>query len=321
MDIQKISLDAIRTRKVGILGYGNQGHAHALNLRDSGVPVVVGAREGQGRERARADGFVPVSLAEAAHEADVVMFLLPDQVIPALYGELLEVLKRGGKRIGFSHGFALTFGRMEILKQCEYFLVSPKGAGAVLRKAFSDGKGLPGVYALGPNATEETRQICLSYAKAVGLAYSCLIETTVREETVTDLFGEQVVLCGGIPRLMEMAFDTLVEKGMSRQMAFFECCYEARLILELWMRFGPHGMTQKISPTAFFGGLTRGQRIVPEETRREMGKIFDEISSGEFAREWMQEVQAGTPRLKEESARLSQLGVEEIYEGLASKIS
>lgn len=272
---------------VAILGYGNQGRAHALNLRDSGVTVTVGARPGKGFDQAVEDGFSPVAFETAVDAAPVVVFLLPDQIIPGVYGALHS--KLSGKSIGFAHGFALHFGFVERLPDTEYFLVGPKGAGAILREKYLNGEGLPGVYVGG--------DLAKVYACAIGLRD--LVPTTFQEETECDLFGEQVVLCGGIFELMQQAYEVLVEKGHSPEMAFLECCFEARLITQLWMDNGPKGVTQRISPTAFYGGLTRGKRLVTPETRREMEKIFDEIRDGSFAKEWMREAEAGMPKLVE----------------------
>lgn len=306
MDLTKLSLAPLHGRTVAILGYGNQGRAHALNLRDSQVNVLVGARPGKGSDKAKADGFSPVTPEEAASRGDIVMFLLPDQIIPRVYSAVEETLNAGAKVIGFAHGFALHFGFLEIQPRCQYFLVGPKGAGAVLRDRFAAGGGLPGVFALGPNADQSTRSVALAYAKGIGVGGTFLLETTVGEETECDLFGEQAVLCGGLMELMKHASETLIKHGHSPEMAFFETCYEVQTIIELWLKHGPKGMGEAISPTAYFGGKTRGPRLIDQRTRDEMEKIFQEIRTGAFAKEWMKEVEAGAPRLKtwhEEDAR------------------
>lgn len=318
MDLQKISLDPLTSRRVAVLGYGNQGRAQALNLRDSGVEVRVGARPGKGAEQARRDGFEPLSPEEAVSLAEVVVFLLPDQIIPGVYAALGGRLD--GKIIGFSHGFCLHFGFLEIRPGARYFLVGPKGAGALLRKRFEEGKGLPGVYALGPNADEPTRAVALAYARAIGVATSILLETTVAEETECDLFGEQAVLCGGILELMERAFQTLVKNGHSPEMAFFECCFEAAMITELWMRHGPRGLADAISPTAFYGGKTRGRRLITGDTQKVLDEMFAEVRSGAFAKEWMEEVAKGAPRLKQWKQDLAASALQKTYDSLKPRL-
>lgn len=308
----------LQGKTVAILGYGNQGRAQALNLRDSGVNVVIGARPGRGATQAETDGFTPIPFSDAVMISQVVCFLLPDQVISEVFKSLQPALK--GKHVGFSHGFAYVFGDVPKDPEIGYFLAGPKGAGALLRQEYLAGPGLPGVFAV-ESKLAETREIALAYCKAVGIANRCLIETSFREETECDLFGEQVVLCGGIPRMMEMAFDTLVANGHSPEMAFFECCYEARLILELWMKNGPGGLSKRISPTAFYGGLERAKDILPEESsKKEFQKIFDSIRSGAFAKELMKEASDGFPVSKAEQSRLSQTLLEETYQKLKDKI-
>ncbi len=272
----------VKSKKVGIVGYGNQGRAHALNLRDSGIEVHVATRS---TEKASADGFQVESYEAVAQTCDILMFLLPDSVIPQVYQQLSPILNSRKTTIGFAHGFTYHFKWIEKLPNCQYFLVAPKGAGAVLRDRYTQGTGLPGVYAVDPmRGDETTRQLAKEYAAAIK-ANIPLVETTFQEEVECDLFGEQVVLCGGLPALMEQAFEVAVEKGLSPEMAFFECCYEAKLILDLWLKFGPKEWRKHISPTANYGGLTRGERLVTPETKEEMRKIFDEIRSGKFAAE------------------------------------
>jgi ketol-acid reductoisomerase len=315
MNLHTLSLEPIRGKTVAILGYGNQGRAHALNLRDSGIRTIVGARSsGNAEKTALADKFETFSLAEAARQADVVMLLLPDEAIPAVYRELAGTL--AGKTIGFAHGFAFHFKLVDPLPGTSYFLVGPKGAGAILRRRYEDGPGLPGVFAIAQGAAPGTRDVATAYAKAIGCGNLLLRETTFQEETECDLFGEQSVLCGGIMELMRAAFETLVKHGHSEEMAFFECCYEARLILELFLKFGPAGMAERISPTAFYGGLTRGRRLITDDTRREIEKIFGEVRSGSFAKEWMKEVADGKPAVEAERSRLRQSRLQAVYERL-----
>lgn len=311
MDLNSISLDPIRAKTVAILGYGNQGRAQALNLRDSGVQVRIGARAGTGASLAQKDGFTVEPFETAISGSDIVMYLFPDQVIPQIY----EVTKRFLKplqAIGFAHGFCYHFEWIKPLAECRYFLVGSKGAGAVLRDAFERGGGLPGVYAIDCE-DEKFETLIQSYAKAIGLANQTLLKTTFQEETECDLFGEQTVLCGGLPQLMETAFETLVEAGFSREMAFLECCYEAKTIVELWIKNGPYEMTKKISPTAFYGGLISGKRMVNGQTKIEMKKILQEIQSGEFAKKWKAEVDNGTPQLIAERERLKKSQLDKTY--------
>lgn len=284
--------------KVAILGYGNQGRAQALNLRDSGWEVSVGARPGKGKVLAQQDGFVPLEFREAVVKSHAVMFLLPDLVIPEIYSELTDLFSEGQREVGFSHGYAYVFGGISRFPKTGYFLVGPKGAGLLLRENFQSGKGLPGVVAI-DSPRKTTLDLARAYAKGIGLNTQNLLETTFQEETECDLFGEQVVLCGGILELMESAFQVLVEEGHSPEMAFYECCFEAKLILDLWMKEGPKGLSQKISPTAFFGGLTRGRRIIDKNTQEKMRQIFREIRTGKFSEEWQKEAKAHYPQLDE----------------------
>jgi ketol-acid reductoisomerase len=305
----------LNQRKIAVLGYGNQGRAHALNLRDSGCQVVVGSRPGTGYEAALKDGFQPKPLQEAAQESQVLLFLLPDLVIPEVYQELSSLFSEGQREVGFCHGYAYHFGGIQIFSKTGYFLVGPKGAGVVLRQAYQTGKPLPGVFAV-VSPRPETRELALAYAKAVGLSSQALIETTFQEETECDLFGEQVVLCGGILELMESAFQVLIEKGHTPEMAFFECCYEAKMILDVWMQQGPSGLSQKISPTAFFGGLTRGRRLIDQNTREKMRAMFDEIRTGQFSAEWKEEAQRGFPILEKRLQEQKNSRLQKTYDHL-----
>lgn len=319
MNLSSISLEAVRVKKVAILGYGNQGRAQALNLRDSGGTVTVGARAGVGFDLALKDGFKPVGFKEAITSSEVVMYLFPDHIIPEVYQQTQHLLE-SHHYIGFAHGFCYHYGWIKILNQCQYFLVGSKGAGAVLRDAFERGSGLPGVYALGKE-NPELESLVQSYAKAVGLANQKLVKTTFQEETECDLFGEQAVLCGGLMQLMESAFETLVDEGFNPEMAFLECCYEAKTIIELWMKYGPHGMTQKISPTAFYGGLTRGKRIIDDRAKLELKKIFSEIRDGSFAREWKKEVSDGEKLLSNERTRVRSSNLDKTYQTIFNEKS
>jgi ketol-acid reductoisomerase len=248
-----------------------------------------------------------------------LVLLLPDTSIPSVYAEI-SPLPDKIKYIGFAHGFAFHFGLIKPEPTRGYFLVGPKGAGALLRQNFESGGGLPGVFAIAPAEMPGLHDLCLSYAKAIGCASSVLVPTTFQEETECDLFGEQTVLCGGLMELMRAAFDTLVRNGHQPEMAFFECCFEARMILDLWLKYGPRGMAERISPTALYGGWTRGRRLVTEETRREMEKIFQEIRGGDFAREWLKAAQGDAIPLRAARKEFGQSPLQAMYEKLQSRI-
>lgn len=297
MHAETITLDPLLKKTVAILGYGNQGRAHALNLRDSGVAVNVGARPGKGWDLAVLDGFKPLDFYIAVKSSDIVVFLLPDHVIPKIYNEVKESLQ--ARVIGFAHGFCYHYHWIEPVPSCSYFLVSPKGPGTVLRDEYLVHRGLPGAWAVGVGATSETKAIALAYAKAIGVANIELIETTFQEETECDLFGEQAVLCGGLLELLNRSFEVLIQNGQSPRMAFYDICYETKLILDLLLRVGPSELYRRISPTAFYGGWRSGKRVIPIDTQKELESIFLEIRSGKFAEEWRGEIQKGLPTLEE----------------------
>jgi len=314
MDLAKISLNAIREKKVAILGYGNQGRAHALNLRDSGVLVRVGCASPSSQKRANEDGFEGASYLDAVKESDIAMLLVADQCMPAVFESILPSLKLNRKIIGFAHGYAVHFRTIQIPENIPYFLAAPKGAGAILRANFQKGGGLPGAFAVGSDPSDEFKALVLSYAKAIGIATSFLIESSFQEETEGDLFGEQAVLCGGLMQLMENAFEILVSNGAQPETAFLDCCFEAKMILELWIQYGPYEFSKMISPTAFYGGLSRGRRIIDSRVRAEMEKIFDELRNGEFKSEWAKEVAAGMPTLEPERQRLRDSPLQNAFE-------
>jgi ketol-acid reductoisomerase len=299
-----MGLESLQSKTVAILGYGNQGRAHALNLRDSGVSVLVGARaEGKGWKQAQADGFPPLSFAEAAAQAHVIAFLLPDQIIAPVFRDLAPVLEKETKWIGFAHGFAYYFGGVPQLPNCGYFLAAPKGAGALLRARFEAGQGLPTVFAVANGSCEATRKIAEAYARAIAGKTPFIRETTFQLETEGDLFGEQVVLVGGILELMRSAFETLVRNGHPPEMAFFDVCQEVQATVDLFLSSGPVGITEKISPTALYGAATRGPRVIGEKAKEEMQKIFEEIRTGTFANELLEEFKAGSVHLKSAKER------------------
>lgn len=293
------NLDYLKGKTVAIIGYGSQGHAHAQNLRDSGVKVVVGQRPGgRNYELAKEHGFEPVSAAEAAAAGDLIMILLPDQHQARVYREdILPNLKPGNSLL-FAHGFNIHFGQIEPPKDVDVFMVAPKGPGHLVRRTFTEGSGVPCLVAIHQDTTGEAMQKALAYARGIGGGRSGVIETSFREETETDLFGEQVVLCGGVSALMKTGFETLVEAGYQPEMAYFECVHEMKLIVDLIYEGGFSNMRYSISDTAEYGDYEIGPRIITEETRKEMRRVLKEIQEGTFARNFILECQAGYPSFK-----------------------
>ena len=281
-------------RKVAIIGYGSQGHAHALNLKDSGVDVRVGLRDGSAsKAKAEAAGLRVMSVADASAEADVIMILLPDTEQKRVYEADIVQHMTPGKALAFAHGFNVRFDRIAPPAGVDVIMIAPKGPGHLVRRTYTEGGGVPALIAIAQDATGNARAIALSYADAIGGTRAGVIETTFSEETETDLFGEQVVLCGGLTSLVQAGFETLVEAGYQPEMAYFECLHEVKLIVDLMYEEGIAGMRYSISDTAEYGDVTRGPRIVTAETKAEMKKILDEIVSGKFADEWVNESESG----------------------------
>ncbi len=297
-------LSHLKGKTIAILGYGSQGHAQAQNLRDSGCEVVVGQRPGSANyDLAVQHGFEPLSLAEATRRADLVNILLPDEVQGDAYREHIAPNLEAGNLLMCSHGFNIHFGQISPPEGVDSALVAPKGPGHLVRSEYERGGGVPGLIALNDGATETSRNLALAYAKGIGATRGGVIETTFAEETETDLFGEQVVLCGGVSALVKAAFETLVDAGYQPEMAFFECMHELKLIVDLFYQGGLNYMRYSVSNTAEFGDYTRGPRIVTDETRAEMKKILEEIQDGEFAREWILENKANCPTFKAQRRR------------------
>jgi ketol-acid reductoisomerase len=293
---QDADLELIRQENVAIIGFGSQGHAQAQNLRDSGVKVIVGQRPGgAGYERAKKLGFEPVTVAEAAKQAQVIQILAPDQVQGSLYQSEIRPGLTGGKMLMFSHGFNIHYGQIAPPEDVDVAMVAPKGPGHLVRREFEKGAGVPSLVAVHQDATGRALQRALSYARAIGAARAGVIETTFAEETETDLFGEQAVLCGGVTELIRAGFETLVEAGYRPEIAYFECLHELKLIVDLMYEGGISFMRYSISDTAEYGDLTRGSRIIGPEVREAMWETLEEIQSGEFAREWILENLAGRP--------------------------
>lgn len=292
-------LSHLKDKTIAILGYGSQGHAQAQNLRDSGCNVIIGQRPGGANyDLAKQHKFEPMSVEDAVKKADVVNILLPDEVQGDIYRQYIKPHLKAGNVLMCSHGFNIHFGQVEPPQGVDTLLVAPKGPGHLVRSEFVKGGGVPALIALGEGASEKTRQIGLAYAKGIGGTRGGVIETTIAEETETDLFGEQVVLCGGVSELVKAGFDTLVEAGYQPEMAYFECMHELKLIVDLFYQGGLNYMRYSVSNTAEFGDYTRGQRIITQETRETMKQILYEIQSGQFARDWILENRAGAPAFK-----------------------
>jgi ketol-acid reductoisomerase len=299
-------LSVLEGKTVAVLGYGSQGHAHALNLKDSGVDVVVGLRPGSSsRSDAEEEGLEVLDIADATSRGDLVMVLLPDEKQAQVWREEIADGIADGDLLLFAHGFSIHFGQIESPAGVDVGMVAPKGPGHLVRRQFEDGKGVPCLMAVHQDATGTAREKVLAYASGIGGGRAGIIETTFKDEAETDLFGEQAVLCGGLTELARAGFETLVEAGYDPRLAYFECLHELKLIVDLMYEKGIQGMRHSISNTAEYGDMTRGSRVVSEETRAEMRKILADIQSGEFAKEWIAENEAGQEnfqRMREEAA-------------------
>ncbi len=285
----------LKNKKIAIIGYGSQGHAHANNLKESGMNVIVGEVKGANWEKAVKAGFNVVTASEAAKKADVIMMLVPDEYMADIYkSEIAPNIKKGAY-LGFAHGFNIHFGQIVPPTNVNVYMVAPKGPGHLVRSEYLKGSGVPCLIAIHQNPSKNAKSVALAYASGIGGARAGVIETTFREETETDLFGEQVVLCGGLTSLILAGFETLVDAGYSQEMAYFECLHEVKLIVDLIYEGGISTMRYSISNTAQYGDLTRGPRIITEETKKEMRKILEEVQSGKFAKEWILECRANKP--------------------------
>jgi ketol-acid reductoisomerase len=292
-------LDALAGKTVAILGFGSQGHAHGLNLRDSGVKVIVANRPDSSNGRlATQHGFKPLTVEEAVTAADLIIVTLPDEVQPGVYGKSIAPHLKAGKALGATHGFNVHFKTITPPKDVDVLMVAPKGPGHLVRSEFERGGGVPCLLAVAQNATGNARDIGLAWARGIGGARSGVIETTFKDECETDLFGEQAVLCGGLSALIKAGFETLTEAGYPPEMAYFECVHEVKLIVDLIYQGGLDYMRYSISNTAEYGDLTRGPRVVSAQTKAEMKKILAEITSGQFAKEWRAEYEGGMKNFK-----------------------
>ncbi len=311
-------VDLIKSKKVAIFGFGSQGHAHALNLKDSGVKeVAVALREGSSsKKKAESQGLQVMSLSDAAEWADVVMILTPDELQAQIYKNHIEQRVKEGTSIAFAHGLNIHFNLINARKDLDVFMIAPKGPGHLVRSEYQKGGGVPCLMAIHKDSSGKARDLALSYAVAIGGGKSGIIETTFREECETDLFGEQTVLCGGLVELIKNGFETLVEAGYSPEMAYFECLHEVKLIVDLLYEGGMANMRYSISNTAEYGDYTRGPRLITDETKKEMKKILSEIQSGQFAKEWMNEHRSGQMKFATMRKQQAEHPIEKVGEKL-----
>ena len=312
----------LENKRVAVLGYGSQGRAHALNLKESGVDVTVGLRKDSSSwERVEADGLTVSGVHEACSGADLVAMLVPDQHQAAVYRDAIEPNLAPGAALLFAHGFNIHFGQIRPPVENDVIMIAPKAPGPLVRRTFESGSGVPGLLAIHQDATGTATERALAYARGIGCTRAGVIETTFAEETETDLFGEQAVLCGGTSRLIQAGFETLVRAGYQPEIAFFECLHELKLIVDLLYEGGFTKMRDAISDTAEYGDLTRGKRVITQDTEAAMQKILDDIQSGEFAREWVLENTAGTPVLDGERRAQAAHPVEEVGNRLRGMMS
>jgi ketol-acid reductoisomerase len=292
-------LSLLQGKKIAIIGYGSQGHAQAQNLRDSGLEVIVGQRKGgAGYERATADGMTVMSAAEAAAAADYIQILVPDEVQAKIYAQDILPNLKPGKVLGFSHGFNIHFSQIMPPKDVDVVMIAPKSPGHLVRRTYTEGAGTPALIAIYQDASGQAHDLAMAYAKGIGTTRAGVIETTFKEETETDLFGEQVVLCGGLSHLITAGFETLVEAGYQPEIAYFECLHETKLIVDLMYEAGISMMRYSVSDTAEWGDLAVGPRIITDDTKAEMRQVLKEIQDGVFAKNWLLENQAGRPVFK-----------------------
>jgi len=315
------SLEDLKGRQLAIIGYGSQGHAHALNLRDNGFAVLIGLPEGsRSRAKAKAEGFEVVTPAEAAQRGEVIMILAPDTSQPKLYRDHIQAHLEAGDTLMFGHGFNIRYGTIAPPEGVDVSMVAPKAPGHRVREVFSEGQGTPGLVAVHRDASGKAKRTALAWAKGIGCTRAGVIETTFAEETETDLFGEQAVLCGGVSALVKAGFETLVKAGYQPEVAYFECLHELKLIVDLMYRGGLSYMRYSISDTAEHGDYTAGPRLVTEETRKEMGRILDEIRNGTYAKKWIEENEKGRPWFDAERSRERAHIIEEVGARLRAMI-
>lgn len=316
------NLDLLSNKTVAIIGYGSQGHAHALNLKDSGVNVIVGLYEGsKSIPQAESAGLTVKNVADASKAADLIMILLPDEVQKSVYENEIKPNLSAGNILAFAHGFNIHFGQVVPPADVDTIMVAPKGPGHLVRRTYEQGEGVPCLFAVYQDATGQARDRAMAYAKGIGGTRAGILETSFREETETDLFGEQAVLCGGLSELIKSGFQTLVEAGYQPELAYFECLHEVKLIVDLVVEGGLAKMRDSISNTAEYGDYTRGPRLITNETRAEMRKILQEIQSGQFAREFVLENQAGKPGFTAMRRQEAEQPIEEVGKDLRAMFS
>ena len=319
---QDANWELIAGKKVAIIGYGSQGHAHALNLKESGVSVVVGLYNGsKSWDKAKADGLEVATVAEAVKTADIVMILIPDEKQKKVYYEEIAPNMKAGSILAFAHGFNVHFGSIKPPSDMDVFLIAPKGPGHLVRRVFVDGKGVPCLLAVHQDFSGKAKDIALAYAKGIGGARAGVMETTFKEETETDLFGEQAVLCGGATELVKAGFDTLVEAGYQPEIAYFECLHELKLIVDLMYEGGLAGMRYSVSDTAEYGDYVSGKRVITDATRQEMKQILAEIQDGSFARKWIAENEQGRPNFPKMRSDEAEHQIEVVGKKLRSMMS
>jgi ketol-acid reductoisomerase len=315
-------LGLLNGKTVAIIGYGSQGHAHALNLKDSGIDVVVGLYEGsRSAEKARADGLEVLDVADACARADWIMVLLPDEVQKAVYEKEIAPHLSAGKVLSFAHGFNIRFGLIQPPADVDVVMIAPKGPGHTVRWEYQNGQGVPCLFAVHQDASGKARDLAMAYAKAIGGTRAGILETSFKEETETDLFGEQAVLCGGLSELVKAGFETLVEAGYQPELAYFECLHEVKLIVDLMVKGGLTAMRDSISNTAEYGDYVSGPRLITSSTKEEMKRILADIQDGTFARHFVAECEAGKPEMKRCRERDRQHPIEKVGEGLRSMFS
>ncbi|EYB67495.1 ketol-acid reductoisomerase [Deinococcus phoenicis] len=316
-----VSLSPIEDKLIAIIGYGSQAHAHAQNLRDSGLNVVVGLREGSSsRPKAEQAGLRVASIEDAVKEADVIMLLIPDETQPQVYEESIAPNLTAGKALAFGHGFNIHFGRIKPPADVDVFLVAPKGPGHMLRRVYVDGAGMPSIFAVGQDASGSARDIALAYARGIGGTRAGVLETSFKEETETDLFGEQSVLCGGVTHLIQAGFETLVEAGYQPEIAYFETLHEVKLIVDLIYEKGFEGMRHSISNTAEYGDYVTGPRIITDETKATMKDVLGDIQSGKFAQSFIQDAESGFPYMQEQRGKMRDHTLEVVGKELRGKM-